>query len=123
MFSNDSQVLKCTDIIERIVSQFKGGDFLFLSSFSGCSTEETLCSPKCNSSTLLPRTDAELHHSTGTNQRSVALSGWCHYDVVLSRSYLLSCFSQSKLSGFNKHLYVQVCKPTSLQAVSVSAAL
>lgn len=36
--------------------------------FSGCSTEETLCGPKCNSSTLLLRTDTELHHSTGNNQ-------------------------------------------------------
>ena len=39
----------------------------FVPWFSGCSTKETLSGPECNSSTLLPGTDSELHHSTGNN--------------------------------------------------------
>lgn len=35
--------------------------------FPGRPTEETLSSPECNSSTLLSRTDAELHDSAGMN--------------------------------------------------------
>lgn len=46
--------------------------FLFTVCFSGCSTKETLSSTKCNSSTLLLRTDAELHHSTGEIHLSIS---------------------------------------------------
>lgn len=42
--------------------------FYVFSCFAGCSTEETLCSPECNSSALLLRTDTKLHHSTGNSQ-------------------------------------------------------
>lgn len=41
--------------------------FLLLLS-SGCSTEKTISSSKCNPSPLLPGTDPELHYSSGDAQ-------------------------------------------------------
>lgn len=65
-------------------NSFENMIFCLFVCISGCSTEETLGGPKCNSSTLLLRTDAELHHSSGNSQFIFVLD-LClsHSDMVL----------------------------------------